>query len=152
MAYVVPTATDFKAQFVRDFPYAPTPVVGGGDESLKYVMDADINSALLMAGANINEDLFGSQGLYTMSYCLLAAHYLVMNIRASSEGLRNQYEWNEIQKSGGSVQASFNIPDSVKKSPYLSMLTKTTYGAQYLSLILPYLCGHVAVVEGASTP
>ena len=152
MAYTTPTVADFKAQFVRDFAYAPVPAVGGGDEALKYVMDTDITSAITMAGININEELFASQSIYSLCYGLLSAHYLATNIQASSQGLESQHEWGTIQKSVGSMQASYSIPDSIMKSPYLSLLTRTRYGAQYLGIIAPFLCGHVAVVEGASTP
>lgn len=152
MAYVTPTVSDFKAQFVRDFPYAPASVVGGGDDALKYVMNSDINTAIVMAGVNINEALFDAQEIYSLAYLLLSAHYLVTNIQASSQGLFSQAEWTVIQKSVGSMQGSYSIPDRIKSSPYFSILTTTKYGMQYLSLIAPMLCGHVVCVQGASTP
>ena len=141
MAYTNPAITDFKTYFVRDFPYST---------NISGVMDADITSAFNDANVNINQGLFGSQDSYTTGYLLLAAHFLVTNIRASSQGISGNYEWLVTSKGVGSVSESFSIPERIMNNPYLAMLSKTTYGAKYLMMILPLLSGQMFISHGGT--
>lgn len=143
MAYTPITINDFKARFVRDFPY--------GTDSSK-VMDADITYALVMAGLNFNEGLWESQTLFSQMFLLLSAHFLVTNIRASSSGLNGQFAGLTQSKAVGSVNESYVIPDRVKNSPFLMGLYSTHYGAQYVAQVWPRLTGHVMTVRGGTTP
>jgi len=138
---VNPTVADFKAYFVRDFPYGTT---------LSTVIDSDIQKGIDLALINFNEELFGLQADYTTAYLYLAAHYLVTNLRASSQGLAGSYAWLTASKSVGSVNESFQIPQYILDHPMLGMLTKTTYGAQYLFLVLPRLVGQIFTSAGAT--
>lgn len=142
MAYTNPTTLQFQQQFARDFTYGSNPKTS--------VTLNDINYAFSMANVNINSDLFASQADYTMGYNLLAAHYLVTNIRASGQGLNGQFNFLQSGKGVGSVSESFSIPQRILDNPYWSMLTKTQYGAQYLSLILPQMVGQVFTVLGTT--
>ncbi len=144
MAYLNPSIPDFKAYFVRDFPYSTDPNAG--------VMDADINKAYGQASININPNLFASQSTYTIGYLLLAAHYLVTDLRMSSQGLNGQYSWVETSKSVGSVSQSFSVPQKIMDNPYLAMLSRTNYGAKYLELIIPQLAGAVFPTAGRTLP
>lgn len=135
MAYNNPSVADFKNQFVRDFPY--------GTDKDKNVLDSDIATAFQSTNFNINQALFTDQGSYTYAYLLLAAHNMVLNLRASSQGINGQYNWLQSSKGVGSVSESFSIPDRILANPYLASLTKTNYGAQYLSLVLPLLAGQM---------
>lgn len=139
-AYVNPDIPEFKAYFVRDFPYNADPNLG--------VTDADINKAYGQTNININETLFADQNTYSIGYLLLAAHYLVTDLRMSSQGLNGQYSWVETSKSVGSVSQGFSIPQKILDNPYFAMLSRTNYGAKYLEIIIPQLAGAVFPTAG----
>lgn len=143
MAFAIPVVADFKAKFVRDFPYGSTP---------DKVNDSDIQSGLDTASFNFNSGLFGLQTEFTLAYLLLSAHFMVMNLRASSQGISGQYSWLQTSKSVGSVAESFQIPQRILDHPVLGMLTKTYYGAQYVMLLLPRLTGQVFITPGDTLP
>lgn len=136
-----PTVTDFKNCFVRDFPY-------GIDQQT--VMDSDIQQAMVDCGIMINPALFSTQDQYTQCYLLLSAHYLVTNLRNSSQGLAGQYNFLQGSKGVGSVSESFSIPQSITENPLFSMYCKTNYGAKYISFILPLLAGQMFSVRGGA--
>lgn len=141
MAYQNPSVADFQAYFFRDFPY--------GTDIDTQVTDQDIANAYVMTNVNLNPGLFADQSGYTVAYLLLAAHYLVMNLRASSQGLNGQFAFLETSKGVGGVSASYAIPQRVLDNPDWSILTKTNYGAQYLQLVLPCLAGQMYSVQGS---
>ncbi len=144
MAYANPTVADFKAYFYRDFPY--------GTDLKTQVTDADISKAFGQTDFNINQDLFSSQAQYTTAYLLLAAHYLVVDLRMSSQGISGQFAFMEQSKSVGSISQSFAIPQRIQDDPYFAMLITTNYGAKYLQLLLPQLCGQGFTVIGSTRP
>ncbi len=137
-----PTVAEFKAHFYRDFPY--------GTDMATSVLDADISKAQTEASFNINEDLFASQAEYTLAFHYLTAHFLVSDLKASSEGLGGSYSWLQNNKSVGSVSASYSIPQSILDNPTFSMIAKTNYGAKYLTLILPRISGQIYTVCGGT--
>jgi hypothetical protein len=134
---------DFQAQFVRDFPYGNNPTT---------VMDADILSAITYASYQINPGLFGDQGSYTLNFLLLSAHYLVMNLRSSSQGIAGAFTFLDNSRSAGSVSEGIQIPERIQEDPYFAMLCKTNYGAQYLFNILPLLSGQMFNACGSTNP
>ena len=144
MAYTDPSVADFKARFVRDFPY--------GTDTATTVTDTDIANAYAMTNVNINSDLWDDQASYTLGYLLLSAHYLVMNIQASSQGIAGQFNFLQQSKGVGSVSESFAIPQRVLDNPVFSLLAKTAYGAQYLQLLLPRLVGMAFTVVERTKP
>lgn len=144
MFYTNPTVADFKAYYFRDFPY--------GTNISTSVTDADINKAFGQANINISQELFATQETYNIGYLLLAAHYLVVDLRMSSQGINGQYSFLEQSKSVGSVSQSFAIPQRILDDPYFSMLSRTNYGAKYLEIIIPQLAGNVFVVYGSTRP
>ena len=141
---VDPTIADFKLFFARDFPFGIDPITS--------VLDADITKAFSQVTCSINKALFCDQACYTNAFLLLAAHYLVTNLQASSQGVAGSYEWLTSSKGVGSVSVSLAIPDSILQNPYYSFISKTNYGAQYLMAIYPLLCGQVFVVAGDTLP
>lgn len=141
MAYTNPTVAEFKAHFFRDFPYGT---------ATNTVQDADITKAISEAAYNFNPGLFSSQANYTLGFLYLTAHYLVMDLRASAQGIQGNYPWMSVSKSVGSVSESTAIPERIMANPILAMLSKTYYGAKYLSLVLPNLVGNVGIVGGAT--
>ena len=142
MAYTDPDVPTFKNWFNRDFPY--------GNSDLTTVQDADITKALNLQANTINQCLFASQNVYTPGALLLAAHYLVLNLRASSQGIAGKYDWLTGSKGVGSVNSSFQIPPRILENPEFAILCSTTYGVQYLYLILPLLTGQMFSVAGGT--
>lgn len=142
MAYSDPTISDFQAYFNRDFPY--------GNVDLTTVNDTDVNKALISQQNTINPGLFVNQNLYTQGALLLAAHYLVMNLRNSAQGIAGQYLWLTASKSVGPVSSAYSIPERILENPELALLAGTAYGAQYLAMIIPYLTGVMFPVAGGT--
>lgn len=138
-SYVDPSVADFKAYYPRDFIY--------GTANCQ-VTDADIAKALADTAYFINPALFCSQADYTLGFLTLAAHFLVVNMRASSQGISGSYTWLANSKSVGSVSESFSIPQRILDNPMFAMLAQTNYGAKYLFLVLPKLTGVMFSVYG----
>lgn len=143
-AYLYPTVQEFKDYFFRDFPYGVT---------LEEVTDADISKAMAEARFNFaGETLASSQEEYSMLYLYLTAHYLVMDLRASSQGISGKFAWLTSSKSVGSVSESYAIPDRILANPELAYYAETLYGTKYLSLLLPMLGGQVMIALGRTLP
>ncbi len=144
MAFNYPTVADFKAYFVRDFPYGTDPNTS--------VLDSDIAKAYGQTNFNFNEGLWPDQESFTMGYLWLAAHYLVVDMRASSQGINGQFSFLEASKSVGNVSQSFGLPERMLTNPAFAMLAKTNYGAKYLQLIYPQLAGQMFIAYGSTRP
>ncbi len=144
MAYDNPTVNTFKEYFFRDFPYGSDPETS--------VLDQDITKAFGQTNVNINQGLFSSQTDYSIGYLLLAAHFLVIDLRMSSQGISGAYSWITTSKSVGSVSTSFQIPQRILDNPEFAMLAQTNYGAKYLQLLLPRLSGQMFSVVGSTRP
>lgn len=144
MAYINPSVADFKAYFYRDFPYGTDPNTS--------VLDQDITSSFLSTNFNINQGLFPDQGSYNLGYLLMSAHFLVMNLRQSSQGINGQFNFLQASKGVGSVNEAFSIPQRILDNPLWSMYTKTNYGAQFMQLVLPELSGQISNVFGTTRP
>lgn len=138
-----PAVSDFKSYFTRDFPYSTN-----CDEG---ILESDIQKAINQVAYKINESLFSDQTEYDIGYLLLSAHYLCMNIRASSQGLGSNFEWLLGSKSVGSISVSQSIPASILEDPSLAYYSSTGYGAEYLTMIYPKLMGTIFAVEGGTT-
>ncbi len=144
MAFNSPSVADFKSYFVRDFPY--------GTDIRTSVLDSDITNAFLMTNTQINQSLFSYQSDYNIGYLLLAAHYMVMSLRASTQGINGQFAWLESGKAVGPASSTLSIPQQILNSPYWSALTKTNYGAEYLMMVFPKTVGSMFTVCGATLP
>lgn len=144
MAYVAATVAQFKTQFNRDFPYSTDIALG--------VVDTDITNAFNLVDASINQAMWNGQTQYTIGYLYLAAHFLVLNIRASTQGLNGQYNFLQNSKSAGPVTESFTIPQRVIDNPDFAQYFKTNYGAMYMQLLWPQLAGQTFTVAGRTLP
>jgi hypothetical protein len=144
VAYTNPSIADFKAYFDRDFPY--------GTNIETNVLDSDITKGVDMANVNINQCLFQNQSAYNIGFLLLTAHFMVMNLRSSQQGINGQFNFGEQSKSVGSVSQSFAIPQRIMDNPDWAIYTKTNYGAQYIQFILPQLTGQIYSVHGSTRP
>lgn len=142
-AFTIPTVADFKAYFVRDFPYGTSP---------ETVNDKDIQDALDDTKVNFNDGLWCDQTEFSKAYLLLAAHFLVTNLQASSQGISGQYNWLQASKNVGSVSESFSIPERIMANPELAMYSKTRYGAKFLMFVLPRLVGQMFTTFGPTKP
>lgn len=151
--YDKPTVADFKAFFSRDFPYAPDPVPPATEQDPSLgVTDKDITRAFFEGQVSANIDLSPDQDIYTMWYLYAAAHFLVMDLRASAGGLEGSFQWTTQSKSVGSVSESYAIPQIVIDNPLLNMWTKTPYGAKLLQMMLPYFVAPIFPVCGMTHP
>lgn len=142
MSYTNPTVSDFQAFYQRDFPF--------GNLDLTTVNDLDIGKALVQMENFINPCLFMNQNSYTQGALALTAHWLVINLRASSQGIAGKTEWITQSKSVGPVSTSLAIPDRLLENPEFAWLVSTTYGTMYLIQVLPALTGQMFVVAGAT--
>jgi hypothetical protein len=146
MGFVNPVCQDFVNYFNRDFPY------GFDDGDLSKVQNTDIQNAIANAAAFINPDLFAGQAPYNVGFLNLAAHFMVMSLRSSSQGIAGQFSWLNNSKSVGGVSEGISIPQFILDNPMMSALTKTNYGQTFLFLILPNLVGQSFVVAGFTKP
>ena len=144
MKYANPTIDQFKSYWTREFPYSANPQEG--------VTDADIGKAFSQANFSINQALFGTQEDYTTAYMLIAAHYLVIDLRLAAQGPNSAYTWTVSSKSVGSVSESYAIPSKFLGQPFLMMLSQTYFGGKYLQLILPLMVGNVLSIPGRTLP
>lgn len=140
--YTAPSVADFQSYFNRDFPY--------GNADLTTVNDSDIMKAQIQAQATINPNLFPTQNLYTIGSQLLSAHMLVGNLRASSQGIAGKFNWATNSKSVGAVSESLSIPQRILDNPEFSIYASTTYGVQYLAMVIPLLTGQMFPVQGGT--
>lgn len=147
MPYIKPTVNDFKQYFFRDFPYQ-----GGGSPDLNFVQDQDITKAMSEASFNFNERLFSSQEKFSLGFLYLTAHYMVTDLQNSSQGIAGQYTWLTTSKAAGSVSEGSQVPQRILDNPEFAMISKTRYGAKYLSLLMPMLTGLVFTVPGRTKP
>ena len=117
-----------------------TVVSADGDPTdRKRVRDLDIARAQQAALINSNQSLWPDQATWNYVMNLLAAHYLCRNFLQSAQGLGGQGEWLHASKSVGDISAGFDIPERIKKSAILAPISKTSYGMQYLELLMPNL-------------
>ncbi len=144
MAYLNPSVADFKSFFVRDFPY--------GTDMEDSVLDSDIAKSFQFTNMAIFQGNFSNQSNYTTAYLLLSAHYLVLNLRSSTQGINGQFSFLEQSKGVGQVNQAFAIPQQVLDNPLWSIYMKTNYGAQYLEIILKQSIGVMTTVIGRTRP
>ncbi len=140
MAFTNPSVQQFQQQFFRDFNY--------GSDINNCVTPQDITNAFISVNASINQNMWPDQGTYTYGYLLLAAHFMVIALRASSQGLNGQWGWAQNNKSAGQVSEGIEIPERIKNNPDFMQYYKTNYGAQYLNLLWPQLSGQIFAVRG----
>lgn len=146
MSWTLPTVAEFKTQFYRDFPYAPST----DPNNLDYVIDQDITNAINEASqSGFNYALFEDQAVFIFLY--LAAHILVTNIRNSSMGLSSLAKFALDSSSVGGVSISNNINDRFAGDPTFSGYLTTGYGKKYLDLVYPYTVGNVQTNYGITT-
>lgn len=142
-SWTLPSVTDFKTYFVRDFPYG---------SAANQVNDIDVTNAMQTMAAFVNQALYQTQNSFTIGALNLAAHYLVMSLRASSQGIAGNYAWPNTGKGVETVNESFTIPEAILENPQLAMLCKTYYGANFVLGIYDQLRGQAIYVIGGANP
>lgn len=162
MGQLTPPASvaDFKAQFPRDFRY------GAG---LDTVTDGDIQRGLNTASTVYNPALFdttvvGVTPILTsealLAYLYASAHFMVLSLQAAGglsavskyAGPTSQGEGVVSNKSVGGVSIGFAWPAMVTDNPALYQFTKTSYGQEYLQILMLKLVGNVSLVAGETQP
>ena len=120
------------------------------DDIYNYVLDADITKAFSEAQVNFNQSLFSSDAQIQLAYLYLTAHFLVVDIRHSSQGVNSKGDFITSSQSVGNVSESLSIPDKIANNPIFQLYTTTGYGMKYLNLVLPRITGRVGVVRGTT--
>lgn len=142
--YVFPQVPQFKNFFVDDFPY--------GSDPRSQFPDYRILVAMQMANTSFfNPIFFGTQSEFNNGFLLLSAHYMVMNIRRASQGMKGQFGFLQSSKSAG-ISVSIDIPERIKANPDFAWLCQTNYGAQYLHMVLPQLSGQMFPIHAMTNP
>ena len=133
--WIAPQIPDFQQRWIDDFPFGPDPKTQFPDYRI-------LNSMQMLGLAFFNPSFFPDQATFSLGYLLLSAHYMVMNIRASSQGMKGQFGFLQNSKSAG-ISVGIEIPQRIKDNPDFAWLCQTNYGSTYLHLILPQLTGQM---------
>ena len=139
------TVSEFKAWFYRDFPYSSS------QDDLSGIVDMDIEKAFAEAMFVFNKELFAENEVKT-AFMYLAAHYLVIDLKNSSRGLKGAFSGLMSSKSVGSVSVGYTMPTWIMENPLYSLIAQTPYGVKYLSLVIARCVGNMGVVKGATYP
>jgi hypothetical protein len=115
-----------------------------------YVWDADITEAYREACTTFNPELLGDDDQIRLGYLYLAAHYLVLDLRAN--GASSLAALPVQSRSVGNVSETYAVPEWMSKDPILSYYATTSYGQKYLNLISSGLVGNVKAVCGYTHP
>lgn len=142
-SWTIPGVSDFKSYFARDFPY-------GADQS--YVMDVDVSNAMERAVNFLNQALYQTQSSFTVGFLDLSAHYLVIALRAASQGIAGQWPWMVTSKGTGSLSSGMQIPEEIMANPQLAMLTTTYYGCNFVIGVYDQLKGQAVYLPACTNP
>ena len=116
MSWSQPSLNDFKARFVRDFPYAPATDPSNPD----YVMDADITNAINQASVSFNDSIGAADIALTEMFLLLSAFFLVENLKTAQNGINSQSQFLVNSKGIGGVSVGYEIPELIKSNQILA--------------------------------
>ena len=118
------------------------------DNIYNYISDEDISRAFTEAKINFNPLLFPNCETMRLTFCYLAAHYLVIDLNNAQNPLALGFMGFTQSKSVGSVSESYALPAFIQNNSKLSLYAQTGYGRKYLSLIQPYLTGNIIYTAG----
>lgn len=122
-------------------------------ETNVYVLDSDIEKAYFQAKQFFNPALFDNENDLLSYICYLIAHYLVIDIQMSQEGVNSTGYYIPSHTTVGDVSESYSNPTNSQGDSFiLYQLNQTRYGQKYLSLISPLLVGHFNSIRGTTTP
>lgn len=122
-------------------------------ETNVYVLDSDIEKAYFQARQFFNPALFDNENDLLSYICYLIAHYLVIDIQMSQEGVNSTGYYIPNHTTVGDVSESYSNPTNSQGDSFiLYQLNQTRYGQKYLSLISPLLVGHFNSIRGTTTP
>lgn len=122
-------------------------------ETGMFVLDSDIEKAYFQAKQFFNNNLFDNENDLLSYICYLIAHYLVIDLQMSQEGVNSTGYYIPNHTTVGDVSESYSNPTNSQGDSFiLYQLNQTRYGQKYLSLISPLLVGHFNSVKGTTTP
>lgn len=139
------TVDEFRGWFSRDFPYSSV------DGDLSGITTQDILKAFKEASFVYNKELF-DESEQPVAFMYITAHYLVIDLKNSSMGLKGSFSGLMTNKSVGSVSVGYSLPNWIMDNPLYSLLAQTPYGVKYLSLVIARCVGNMGVVKGATYP
>lgn len=117
-----------------------------------WVQDADITNAFAEAQATFPGNIYPTDGITTLAYLYLAAHFLAYDLKAALAGIMASGSFPVSARAAGSVSESYSVPKAYQDDPILSGLSTTAYGLKFCQLTLPYLVGNVHAVHGHANP
>jgi len=117
-----------------------------------YVLDTDIDKALVQALGFTNPEIFEDDTIKKDAFLYCTAHYLVMDIRMAESGLDSRGEGAVSSKGVGGVSVSFTLSESLAKDPQWNYFTQTAYGQKYLSYVIPRVSAFANLAAGATRP
>ena len=118
-----------------------------------YVLDSDIEKAIFQAKQFFNSNLFSTDEELLSYFVYLVAHYLVIDIQMSQEGINSTGYYIPNHVTVGDVSESYSNPtNSQGDSSIVYQLNQTRYGQKYLALISPLMVGRFSCVGGSTTP
>ena len=118
------------------------------DSRFNYVLDSDITKAFLEADLVSNPGLFGTSDEAKTAYYYISAHFLVIDLRRSTQGLNSKPDFVTQSQSVGNVSETISIPDNISNNSVLHHYTTTSYGMKYLQLVSTRLIGRIDTVTG----
>ena len=120
------------------------------DSVFNYVLDADIQKAFDETKINFNQALFSTDAEIQLAFLYVSAHFLVLDLRRSSQGINSTGDYTAQSQSVGNVSETKHIPEKILNNPIFQLYTTTSYGMKYLNLVMPRLIGRVNSVRGAT--
>lgn len=112
------------------------------------ISDLDITNAFAEACISFNDSLFSDSDDMILGYLYLTAHFLVNDLNAG--GVDGGQIGIANSRSVGNVSESYSIPQVYLDNPTFAFLSRSSYGAKYLNMVIPRLAGNMACVWGGT--
>ena len=118
-----------------------------------FVMDSDIQEAMVEAAAYFPEHAPMVHEEYVTCFLLLTAHFLIKDWQATHQGLNASGSSGILtSRTVGKMSASYSVSTLLQKYPQWQALVDTWWGLKAVTLMSRYNVGNVIGVQGMFTP
>lgn len=118
-----------------------------------FVMDSDIEEAMLEAAAWFPEHTPMVHEEYITCFLLLTAHFLIKDWQATHQGLNASGASGIItSRTVGKMSAGYAVSTLLQQYPQWQALVDTWWGLKAMTLLARYNVGNLIGVQGAFTP
>lgn len=118
-----------------------------------FVMDDDIEEAMLEASAYFPEHAPMVHDEYVTCFLLLTAHFLVKDWQASHQGMNASGASGILtSRTVGKMSAGYQVSTLLQMYPQWQALIDTWWGLKAMTLMARYNVGNIIGVQGAFTP